>query len=112
MTPGDAALAAQLLAVDPLGLGGAVWSGPPGPERDAWVGQLREALPAQAPCLRLPVHVDDVRRASVNRGVLILAGGPLLLAQPEFLERLGADATAQDARQAILVVHDRVGKRG
>ncbi len=42
------------------------------------------------------------RRASRNAAVGILVGGPLLIKQPELVGRLGADATAMDAEQAIL----------
>jgi MerR family transcriptional regulator, light-induced transcriptional regulator len=46
--------------------------------------------------------VAAVRKASANRLLRVLAGGPLLLAQPDLARRLGVDATATDARQAIL----------
>lgn len=59
----------------------------------------------------LAALIADIRRASVNRRLTVLAGGPLMLAQPELLSRLGADATGEDARQAILVAHDRVGQQ-
>lgn len=53
-------------------------------------------------------HVDAlagliaaVRKASANPRLFVLAGGPLLLARPELAQRLGVDATAADAREAI-----------
>lgn len=55
-------------------------------------------------------HVDALaaliaraRKSSINRKLRVLAGGPLLLAQPALADRIGADGTADDARQAILV---------
>jgi magnesium chelatase subunit D len=121
MTPADARLAAQLLAVDPRGLGGAVWSGPPGPAREAWVRLLRSAWPAPAPCLRLPIHVDDDRlfggldlgatlqagRPVHQRGLLAQAdGGLLLLPMAERLPpaRAAALAAALDDRTACVAM--------
>jgi methanogenic corrinoid protein MtbC1 len=45
--------------------------------------------------------VGAVRRASRNRKVCILVGGALLLAHPEHVATVGADATAQDGPQAV-----------
>jgi len=58
--PGPA-LAALLLAVDSKGLGGAVWRGAPGPERDAWLELLAAMLPAETPRVRVPVNVSQER---------------------------------------------------
>lgn len=58
---GDVALAVAALAVAPERLGGLRVRGRPGPQRDrllAWVAAL---APADAPVLRLPVHVTDDR---------------------------------------------------
>lgn len=60
----------------------------------------------------LATLIRDARGASVNRDVRVMVGGPLLLSQPELLERLGADATAEDASRAILVAHDLVDQQG
>ncbi len=46
--------------------------------------------------------IRQLRRASVNPSVCIMVGGPLLLEHPELVARLGADATAADAREAAL----------
>jgi magnesium chelatase subunit D len=100
-TAGDAALAALLLAVDPVGLGGAVLRGAPGPARDAWLAVLRGAMPAQAPWRRLPLGVPDSRllggldlsatlaagRPVAERGVLAEAhGGVVVAAMAERIE--------------------------
>jgi len=47
-------LAAAALAVDPVGLGGAVLQGPPGPVRDGWLALLTSLLPQGTPQRRLP----------------------------------------------------------
>lgn len=58
---GDAAMAAALLAVDPVGLGGIVLRSPHGAARDAWLAWLRELMPTAAPWLRLPPNTPDDR---------------------------------------------------
>jgi methanogenic corrinoid protein MtbC1 len=55
-----------------------------------------ERLEAVAACIRA------VRRASCNRAVGIMVGGPMFIAHPEFAALVGADATAVDGRQAVL----------
>ncbi len=57
----DLATAALLLAVDPNGLGGAVWRGPPGPARDDWLSCFSSLLPESAPRVRVPVNVTEDR---------------------------------------------------
>ncbi len=55
----DALAAADLLAVDPFGLGGVVLRAPAGPVRDAWLVRFRAGLPHGAPVLRAPCDVGD-----------------------------------------------------
>ncbi len=57
----DAALAAQLLSIDPAGLGGALMRGGPEPARDLFLGGLEILKAPNAPYVRLPGHVDDER---------------------------------------------------
>jgi magnesium chelatase subunit D len=45
----NAAWAAALFAVDPVGTGGVRLRGPAGPAREAWLAHLRELLPATTP---------------------------------------------------------------
>ncbi|MDO9707467.1 magnesium chelatase subunit D [Paracraurococcus lichenis] len=94
----EAVQAAALLAVDPLGLGGAALRAMPGPVREAWLALLRGLLPEGAPWRRLPLSVEDGRllggldlaatlragRPVAERGLLAEAdGGVLLLAMAE-----------------------------
>lgn len=46
--------------------------------------------------------IRDIRRGSRNPNLGILVGGPLLLQEPHLVKRLGADATARDAEEAVL----------
>lgn len=50
----------------------------------------------------LAASIHALRKHSRNPHVRVLVGGPLLLDRPEVAARVGADATALDARQAIL----------
>jgi magnesium chelatase subunit D len=115
----DQRAAALLLAVDPVGLGGAVLRAGPGPERDAWLALLRTALPAGSAWRRMPASVPDSRllggldltatlaagRPVAERGVLAEADGGLLLlamaerAAPGMAARIAA---VMDAREVAL----------
>jgi magnesium chelatase subunit D len=94
LTPAsDAALAAALLAVDPLGLGGAALRAAPGTWRSDWLDQLRALLPPATPLQRLPLHASDTAllggldlaatlnagRAVAQQGLLARADGGLVL---------------------------------
>lgn len=46
--------------------------------------------------------IQAIRRASVNKSLLVLVGGSIFLEHPEFASRVGADGTAEDGRQAVL----------
>jgi methanogenic corrinoid protein MtbC1 len=50
----------------------------------------------------LASNIRSVRRASCNRGIGVLVGGPVFVGHPELVSLVGADATAQDGRQATL----------
>jgi methanogenic corrinoid protein MtbC1 len=83
-----------------------VWSGSmPARELSALVG--REAftlvgfsLSADSRLDALASSIRAVRRASCNRGIGVLVGGPVFVGHPELVNLVGADATAVDGRQA------------
>ncbi len=92
---------ALLLAVDPVGLGGAVLRGQPGVPRERFLSRLRALLPDGTPWRRLPHHVTDDRllggldlpatlragRPVAATGLLAEAdGGVVLLAMAERME--------------------------
>lgn len=116
----DAARAALLLAVDPVGLGGVVLRCAPGPLRDAWLSRLRNALPAGLPWRRLPLGVPDSRllggldltatlaagRPVAERGVLAEAdGGVVVAAMAERIEASTAARIASVMDAAAVAVH-------
>jgi methanogenic corrinoid protein MtbC1 len=59
----------------------------------------------------LAAAVNLLRKHSRNPNVRVLVGGPLLLERPDVAARVGADATALDARQAILEAERQVCAR-
>lgn len=109
-TPGDARwapadLAALLLAVDPVGLGGAILRGPAGPARERWLDRLTSLMPAEAPWRRMPPQIAESRliggldlaatlaagRPVAERGLLAEVAGGILVVP--MAERLGANAS-------------------
>ncbi len=89
----DAALVASLLAVDPVGLGGACIRAGNGSARAQWMHILRGCLPAHEALRRIPPHVATDRllggldltatlgagRAVAQRGLLAEANGSLVV---------------------------------
>jgi methanogenic corrinoid protein MtbC1 len=49
--------------------------------------------------------IEAIRKSSRERGVIIMVGGQIFLDRPELAARLGADATAQDGREAVMQLH-------
>ncbi|WP_375462107.1 magnesium chelatase subunit D [uncultured Enterovirga sp.] len=103
----DACLAAELLAVDPAGLGGVWLRARIGPPRDRWLALLRNALPASCPVTRVPLHAGDERllggldlaatlrsgRPVAERGLLAATDGGVVLLPSA--ERLAAGMAAR-----------------
>lgn len=63
-------------------------------------------------------HVDALasailalRKASLNRTVVVMVGGPVVALQSDFVERVGADATAPDAAAAVALAERLVAQR-
>lgn len=110
----DAALAARLLALDPVALGGAVVRARPGPERDAWLQTLRAALPGGTLVKRCPPGIADERLlGGLDLGATLALGAPVasrgLLAEADagvvvvpMAERMPAETAAR-----IALAHDR-----
>jgi magnesium chelatase subunit D len=74
----DAAAAADLLAVDPVGLGGARLRGRPGPGRDLWLERFRDGLADGAPFRRIPAHATEERLlGGLDLAATLSAGRPI-----------------------------------
>ena len=63
----DAALAAAMLAVDPIGLGGAVLRGRAGGLQENWLAVLRELVPGELALHRLPGIKLPLRQAWLHQ---------------------------------------------
>jgi magnesium chelatase subunit D len=106
----DAALAAVLLAVDPVGLGGIALRARSGPVRDIWQDQFRKLLNTDMPVRRLPSGIADDRllggldipatlragRPIADRGLLAEADGGIVFVP--MAERLSGAIAARLAR--------------
>lgn len=57
---------------------------------------------------RLASDIQRLRRASRNKALLILVGGRVFVENPGLVVAVGADATAPDARTAVLLAESRV----
>ncbi|MGQ0620121.1 MAG: magnesium chelatase subunit D [Panacagrimonas sp.] len=94
----DAEQVAALMAVDPIGLGGACIRAGHGLVRDHWMARLRDVLPDSERIRRVPLHISEGRllggldltatlsagRPVVQRGLLVEAdGGFVLLSMAE-----------------------------
>ncbi|WKA30425.1 magnesium chelatase subunit D [Bradyrhizobium roseum] len=115
----DAVTAAQLFAIDPVGIGGVLVRSRAGPVRDRWMTILRAALPTARLLKHLPLHIADGRllggldlhatllagRPVAERGLLAEAdGGVLMVAMAERLPSAAAVhiTAAMDARETIV----------
>ena len=115
----DALEAAELLAIDPAGLGGAVLRGPPGPARDAWMAALQSQISPGTPLRRMPAGIEDdrllggldlaatlsLKRPVIQNGLLAEADGGLVVMPGA--ERIGAGlaariGTAMTRREIVL----------
>ncbi len=119
----DQRAAAALLAVDPVGLGGIVLRGGPGPERESFLALLRAQLPDGTPWRRMPASVPDSRllggldlaatlaagRPVAERGVLAEADGGLLLLAMAERAALGMAARIAGVMDAGEVALERDG---
>jgi magnesium chelatase subunit D len=104
----DALLAAALIAVDPVGLGGVCVRAGAGPLRERWLDAVRR-LAAPQPLRRMPLHITDSRllggldlaatlragRPVAERGLLADSDGALLLIP--MAERLAPEVAARIA---------------
>jgi methanogenic corrinoid protein MtbC1 len=70
--------------------------------RGNWFAVVGLSLAAEANLAVLATTIRAVRRASRNRAIGVLVGGPVFTARPELAAIMGADATAGDGRMAVL----------
>jgi magnesium chelatase subunit D len=103
----DARLAAELLAVDPVGLGGINLRARSGPVRERWLAEFAALLPVGATLRRVPLGIDADRllggldlAATLAHGRTVVARGVLSESDHGFVllamaERISATVAAQ-----------------
>jgi methanogenic corrinoid protein MtbC1 len=84
-----------------------VWGGPPSSRNDLtsivraeWFDVVGLSVGCQSRLDVLAAGIRTIRRASRNRAIGVMVGGPVFVGHPELAACVGADATAVDARQA------------
>jgi MerR family transcriptional regulator, light-induced transcriptional regulator len=91
-----------------------VWNEFPA-NNDELLGTLRNnsfniiglSIGSEARLDELVAVVKAVRRASRNRSICVMVGGPMLVSNPEIASAVGADVSAADAREAAEWVRNR-----
>ncbi len=68
--------------------------------RSEWFAVVGLSVASETRIDALANGIRALRRASRNRAIGVLVGGPLFLAHPELVGHVGADATALDGGQA------------
>ena len=74
---------------------------PAGLVRDAWVDVAAFSIGSIRHLDKLASCIRALRKASRNRYIGVMVGGPLILERPDLVIRIGADATAADAPGAV-----------
>ena len=89
--------------------GWGVWSGTPESMADLlamvrgeWFAVVGFSVATGSRLEALAAGIRRVRRASRNRNIGVMVGGPLFVEHPDLVAQVGADATASDGRQAVL----------
>lgn len=77
--------------------------------RGRWFDVVGLSLSGERHLDALAITIHAIRKASRNRGVGIMVGGPLFIEHPDWVARVGADTTANDGRQAVLQAHNMIG---
>lgn len=86
-----------------------VWTDFPGTQTELttvvaghWFAVAGFSLGSEARLDTLSASIQALRRASRNRSIGVMVGGPIFLAHPEYVNRVGADTAAADARDAAI----------
>lgn len=93
-----------------------VWGGPPKTLDDIlelvdgqWFDVVGLSASKVADPTRLAADILDIRRASLNAKVAVLIGGRVFRETPELAMQVGADATADDGRKAVVQAMKLIG---
>jgi hypothetical protein len=69
--------------------------------RDAWYDVVGFSIASDIHIAPLSKRIVGVRRASRNRHIAVMIGGPAFLRRPGLVTELGADGAAVDAQDAV-----------
>jgi len=69
--------------------------------RKEWFDVVALSISAPGQLVLVTALISDLRKVSSNRGILVMVGGPLAQSVPDLAARVGADAVALDAKQAV-----------
>jgi MerR family transcriptional regulator, light-induced transcriptional regulator len=73
-----------------------------------WFAVVGLSLSSEIHLDELTGHIRTIRRSSRNADVVVMVGGPVFTANPDFVGRVGADLTASDVRLAPLQAQELV----
>jgi len=79
--------------------------------RDTWFDVAGFSIGSERLLDGLTMTIRQIRRTSRNRGIRVMAGGPLFQQRPELAGRAGADAVATDATGAVRLATDLLTMR-
>jgi methanogenic corrinoid protein MtbC1 len=69
--------------------------------REGWFEIVGFSANSESRLDTLASSIEALRRASRNPSINVMVGGPLFVARPELVGRVGADATAKDGMDAV-----------
>ena len=69
--------------------------------RAEWFDIIGVSVSTPAHIQPLSVLIPELRKASLNKGILVMVGGPLAPSTPDLAPRTGADVMALDAQEAV-----------
>lgn len=79
--------------------------------RAEWFDVVGISVATEAQFETLASVILAVRKASQNRSLVVIIGGPIVASTPGLVARVGADATADDAPQAVVQAETLVAER-
>ncbi len=79
--------------------------------REEWFDVIGVSVGNEARLDWLRNGIADVRRASRNRAIGVMVGGPVFILNPDYVTQVGADITASDGRQAPILAESLLGQR-
>ncbi len=78
---------------------------------DEWFDLVGLTASCSGHTATMPSAIKAMRSVSRNPHLCVMVGGPVFLTDPQMAQRVGADATAPDARMALSVAETWLGAR-